>query len=158
AQGQYRYTYDDDFSLTGMNLVSGSDAVNMALTYDRDGLLTGVGPFSLARGGPLGIPTRISDGTLSSALGYDALGRPTSRTDLVNGEQVYGVQLSYDSAGRIARQVETVAGATRTYDYQYDAGGQLTQVSRDGTVVERYTYDANGNRTSRQFEGGSGET
>jgi RHS repeat-associated protein len=54
--------------------------------------------------------------------------------------------------------VETAVGVTRTYDYVYDADGQLTQVSRDGTAFERYTYDVNGNRISRQVGAGGAES
>jgi RHS repeat-associated protein len=46
--------------------------------------------------------------------------------------------------------VETVAGTSHTYAYSYDPDGQLTKVTRDGTTVERYAYDQNGNRISVQ--------
>jgi RHS repeat-associated protein len=42
--------------------------------------------------------------------------------------------------------VETIASATVTWDYAYDAIGQLVAVQRDGLTVETYAYDAVGNR------------
>ncbi|MGH3472723.1 MAG: hypothetical protein ACRDPG_11870, partial [Nocardioidaceae bacterium] len=39
---QYSYTYDNNEFVTGMNLTSGSSTVNLGLTRDNDGLLTGI--------------------------------------------------------------------------------------------------------------------
>ncbi|MEX0711895.1 MAG: RHS repeat-associated core domain-containing protein, partial [Pirellulales bacterium] len=120
------------------------------LTRDLDGLLTGYGPFTLTRGGPARLPSQVSDGNLDMSLTFDTLARLASRTHTAGGQQVYQVQLTRDVAGRITRKDETVAGTAHTYDYLYNADGQLTEVRRDGAVVERYAYDANGNRISRQ--------
>jgi len=57
------------------------------------------------------------------------------------------VAYSYDAAGNLTRQTETIGTITRTTDYSYDAAGNITQiVIADGTVTrtETYTYDANG--------------
>lgn len=40
--------------------------------------------------------------------------------------------------------------------YGYDAAGRLSEVERDGVVVESYSYDTNGNRTSFTGPGGTG--
>ncbi len=50
--------------------------------------------------------------------------------------------------GRIVQRVENIQGETITWDYSYDELGRLIEVKRNGTVVEVYTYDANGNRIS----------
>ena len=42
--------------------------------------------------------------------------------------------------------METVGGATTTYDYAYTADGQLETVKDGATTLESYAYDANGNR------------
>ncbi len=44
------------------------------------------------------------------------------------------------------QRVEQIQGETITWDYAYDELGRLIEVKRNGTVVEAYTYDANGNR------------
>ena len=49
--------------------------------------------------------------------------------------------------------METVGGATTTYDYGYDAVGQLIEVKRNHVVVTQYTYDPNGNRLSKTGPG-----
>jgi len=56
AQGAYTYGYDNNFYLTDMSLTSGSDTVDTPVGRDADGLLTGYGPFTVARGGPGGAP------------------------------------------------------------------------------------------------------
>src|SRR6185436_14696512 len=40
-----------------------------------------------------------------------------------------------------------------TLEYTYDAQGRLTDVKRNGIVIEHYAYDANGNRIHAAVEG-----
>ncbi|KAB2906875.1 MAG: RHS repeat-associated core domain-containing protein [Ignavibacteriaceae bacterium] len=152
------YTFDNNFLPTGLSLASAGKTVQAALTWDKDGLLTGFGPFTLTRGGPGGALSQFKDTVATTAYGYDTLARPATRTQQVNGQTPYTAQLSYDLSGRIVGKTETVGGVNTTYAYGYDPGGQLTEVRRNGAVTERYAYDANGNRTSRQLGGGAVET
>jgi YD repeat-containing protein len=80
AQGNYQYTYDSNFRLTGWTLNSGSDMVTTGLTRNADGQVIGYGPFTTARGGPGGAVTQISDPALRMGMTYDALGRPSLET------------------------------------------------------------------------------
>lgn len=72
------------------------------------------------------------------------------------------VDLDYDRLGRVERRRETLrtavgaAPATTVHEYGYDARGRLTEVRRDGVLIERYGYDANGNRTSWTVAASSG--
>lgn len=84
-----------------------------------------------------------------------ASGQFASRVHTVNSQGVYALNLTWDELGRITARTETVAGVTHTYDYTYDANGQLLTVAKDGTVVEAYTYDVNGNRKTQQTYGGA---
>jgi len=43
-------------------------------------------------------------------------------------------------------KVKNIQGETVTWDYSYDELRRLIEVKRNGTVVESYAYDANGNR------------
>jgi len=54
--------------------------------------------------------------------------------------------LSRDRLGRITFKSERIEGVVTDYEYAYDSAGRLTEVEREGVVVESYTYDANGNR------------
>jgi RHS repeat-associated protein len=163
AAGTFTYGYDDNRFLTSMKLVSGAQTVNTGLTRDQDGLLTGYGPFAITRGGVNGAASAITGGGLALALGRDGHGRTSSRALAGAGTQRYREELEWSADGRIARMTENVDGASHTYDYTYDADGQLTKVERDaGTgaaaVLERYGYDDNGNRTSRRLGSDADET
>ena len=155
AGGQFSYRYDNNFLMIGVRL---DDEPETTLVRDADDLLTGFGPFTVTREGPAGAPSQISDGILIYAFEYDNIGRIAARTYIVNGQQAYEAQFTYDNVGRIIRKSETVVGASAVYDYSYDKDGQLTEVKRDGAVVERYDYDANGNCATRQVGGNPPET
>ena len=148
ANGNFTFTYDNNFFLTQMQLASGSDSVVTPLTRDPDGLVTGFGPFTFTRQGPAGAVSQISDPVMNIAVTYDTLGRIASRTHTVNGQTVYAIQLSYDSRGNISQKTETVSGTSTTFEYEYDQDGQLVQVKKNGAAAEIFAYDVNGNRTS----------
>ncbi|HEX6022606.1 MAG TPA: RHS repeat-associated core domain-containing protein, partial [Solirubrobacter sp.] len=163
AQGAYTLGYDNDGFLTSSKLVSGAQTVTTALKRDKDGRLTGNGPFTIARDGIAGMASAITGGGLNQALDYDDAGRLKSRTVTVGSTQRYKLELERSDAGRITRRTETIGTETHTYDYTYDDDGQLLEVERDkGTaqaaVIERYEYDVNGNRKSRQIGSEAAET
>jgi RHS repeat-associated protein len=142
----HTFAYGDDLRPSSATVTAGADTVTTAMTRDDDGLLTGYGPYTITRGGPVGAPSKIAGAALDLALGYDAVGRESTRTLKVAGAQAYALALTRDAAGRITRRVETVGGATSTYDYAYTADGQLATVKDGATTLESYAYDANGNR------------
>jgi RHS repeat-associated protein len=148
ANGTYRYRYDNNFSLVGMQL---DDEPEIEMKRDADGLLTQYGQFEIVRNQATGAPTRMTDGKMKVDIEYDNSGRVISRTNLVNGRVIYQLQLSYDVLSRIVQKRETVTGTTNIYDYTYDLDGQLILVKCDGEIVERYLYDDNGNRTEWQL-------
>ena len=148
ANGTYRYRYDNNFSLVGMQL---DDEPEIEMKRDADGLLTQYGQFQVVRNQATGAPTQITDGKMNVDIEYDNSGRVISRTNLVKGRVIYQLQLSYDVLSRIVQKRETVTGTTHIYDYTYDLDGQLILVKCDGEIVERYVYDDNGNRTEWQL-------
>ncbi|HEY6873326.1 MAG TPA: RHS repeat-associated core domain-containing protein [Geobacteraceae bacterium] len=158
ANGAFTYTYDTNFFLKQINLVSGSNTITTPITRDADGLVTGYGPFTFTRSGPAGAVSRISDPAMNVAVTYDSLGRVAGRIHTVNGQTVYAIQLTYDNRGNISRKVETVSGTPTTWDYIYDADGQLTAATMNGAPWEIYSYDVNGNRTGYQMPGPGGWT
>ena len=70
----------------------------------------------------------------TTSIGYDSLGRETSRTNEENAIQ----RRSYDALGRTTSVVDAIGG---TFSYAYDSRGNLTSMS-----------DANGNFTSYVFD------
>jgi RHS repeat-associated protein len=151
ATGDYSYLYDASSLLSASAFTSGTDIVSMALMRDQDGLVTGLGPFTLARSGPAGLTSQISDGVLSLAFGYDPLSRLSSCAQSVAGQQRFQAVSIFDTVGRLVESVETTAAGTSTVDYSYDDDSRLTQVLRNGVPAEHYSYDDNGNRTRRQL-------
>ena len=151
AAGQFDYSYDASRRLSAIKLTSGATVLDSAVTRNGDGLAIGFGPFAFQRNGPDAAVSQIADSALVLALGRDGRGNVASRSVTVAGQAAYGAVLTRDAAGRITRRVETVAGVPTTSDYSYDADGRLVQVDRGGGPVERYVYDANGNRTSRRL-------
>ena len=144
ANGEYRYSYDNNFRITSVAL----DNVWTTVGQDNDGLLTRYGPFTITRSGPAGAPSALTDNTLNISYTYDSSGRLWTRTHTVNSVPVYQITLGYDNVGRIAQKIETVSGTAHTFDYEYDLDGQLFEVREDGILVEQYGYDNNANRTS----------
>ena len=137
------YTYNNDFRPA--SLIYGGAAT--ALAYDPDGLLTGAGSFAITRNAQNGLPESVDDGTLTLSRTFSGYGEPDGVTYRVGGSNKYGYTVTRDFAGRVARKIETIEGFTDTYDYTYDQNGRLTEVRRNGPLVESYSYDSNGNRT-----------
>lgn len=138
----FSYDYDADLRLAGITL--GDETT--ALGYDRDDLLTTLGPFTFTRG-PAGFASRIADGQRSVDVAHDANGRIASRTYTSGGAQVYSIAFEYDDADRVTERRERRGGGpVRTTTYAYDAAGRLATVRVDGAVTESYSYNPDGDR------------
>jgi RHS repeat-associated protein len=87
---------------------------------------------------------------------YNAFGEPERQTSVVGSTPVFDVQIARDHLGRITQRIEVVDGITRLFQYGYDLAGRLQTVTRDSTLVARYTYDANGNRLTAEGEAHGG--
>ena len=61
-------------AVAASKLTSGADEHTTALTRDADGLVTGLGPYTLTRSGPAPSVSAIGDGTLAMTIGRDAHG------------------------------------------------------------------------------------
>jgi len=136
------YNYNNDFRLSSISYSGASQT----FTYDSDGLLIGAGSFSITRNAQNGLPISVTDGTMINTRSFNGYGELDGSSYSVGGMPKYSYSLSRDQAGRIIQKVETLDGVTDTYEYGYDTNGRLNEVKKNGTVVEAYTYDANGNR------------
>ncbi|SFV51568.1 odd Oz/ten-m homolog 4 [hydrothermal vent metagenome] len=139
------YSYNNDFKVTSSTYAG----VTKNYAYDNDGLLTTSGDYTLTRDAQNGYTTQITDGTLTQNRTYNSYGEITQVDD-----NSFTYELTNrDNSGAIRQKRETINGTTVTYDYTFDDMGRLTEVQKDDTVVEQYTYDNNGNRASATING-----
>jgi RHS repeat-associated protein len=150
--GSVNRTYDTTLRVSS-ETVNGGSAV--AFTYDPDSLLIGAGDLSISRNAGNGLLTSTALGIVTDTWTYNGFGDVTSYSALAGASNLYAASYQRDASGRVVRKVETIEGTTSTFDYTYDLRGQLTQVTRDGEVIEAYGYDPNGNRTSATVGGSS---
>ncbi|MBI2390058.1 MAG: fibronectin type III domain-containing protein [Deltaproteobacteria bacterium] len=139
--------------------------------YDRDNLLVNAGAtlsaptLTVSRhvgsGQLLGITVTNGAATVSHNRTYNSYGETKTSTTTRAGTTLLSFDyeptdsaVSYprDAVGRMVRLTETesVGGSavTRKYRYGYDEAGRLTDVYREGSLVEHYEYGANGTRAS----------
>jgi RHS repeat-associated protein len=154
TQGVTSYTYDADQRVTSMTQsLGGTVGPNLSFAYDHGSRLINI--------------TR-QDGTSSTAtevnttITYDAVNRVTTMTDGVGTYSYFGgggwtntplatYVYSYDDANRVTSQ----DNAEGLYSYTYDNSSQLTGVTKNGTSVESYSYDKNGNRNASGYSTGT---
>jgi len=137
--GSVLYGYDSDFRVEMENGVS--------FTYDADGLLTAAGTLSLQRDSRNGLLTGTTIGKVSDSYTYNEFGETTGYSATYDGAPLLSLNYTRDNAGRIA--------AIGSRGFEYDLAGRLVRVTNIGAPVAEYSYDANGNRTSHTFIGGS---
>jgi RHS repeat-associated protein len=131
--------------------VNGNSTV--AFTYDADDLLIGAGDLSITLDAVTGFPVSTALGTVSTAASRNEFGQVTQHTAAAGGGSLYQVSYVHDAIGRLTAKTDTVAGVSHEFQYAYDPLGQLVSVTRDGTPVETYVYDANGNRIQATVNG-----
>ena len=141
--GSVSRNYDNNFRITSQSVNGGN---TIAFGYDNDSLLTSAGSLIITRSPQHGLITNTTVGTVTDARSYNTFGELSSYTANVGGSPVFSTTYTRDKLGRITQKVDTVGATTDTYDYTYDSAGRLTQVQKNGGVVEAYTYDTNGNR------------
>lgn len=142
--GDIAYTYDNDFRVS--RFTYGGTSVD--LTYDDDGLLTGVGSIVLTRNEQNGLLTGVNDGGFEIAYTHTAYGEIESM-NASQGASLFDAAYNYDDLGRIIRITEAIAGVgAHTREYGYDSLGRLITVTRDGGLEASYQYDAAGNRVA----------
>ncbi len=147
--GTVEWQYGADFRTT--RVVVGGEAVSYS--YDRDGLIVQAGDLAVTRSSRTGLIAATSLGGVATSMTYNDFGELTSHSATHGGGVLYSVDFVRDVMGRRTRKVETMGGATTTFEYGYDAAGRLSEVRRDGLSTSEYAYDPNGNRLSATLGG-----
>lgn len=135
--------YTNDFNVSQFTYAGGS----ASYTYDKDGLLTGAGTYTITRNAGNGLPGTVSGGPLNVTRTFNGYREVESQNFLVDGLGITSWELTRDRNGRILTKAETVQGMTSNYIYTYDSMGRLLTVMKDSLVVEEYQYDSVGRRT-----------
>ena len=136
------YSYDNDFELIQASYAGEATGYG----YDRDGLLTQAGDFSIGRDAASGLPLQVSGAGLQVNRAFNGYGELESQAAAVGGRELSAYSLLRDGAGPIVRKRESTGGAAAVYEYGYDAAGRLLRVYKDGALVEDYQYDESGAR------------
>jgi RHS repeat-associated protein len=152
VSGSVGHGYNSDFRISSTTINGGTP---VTYQYDGDSLLTKAGDLALTRHGQNGLITGTTLGSVSDTFSYNGFGELTSYSASYSGTEQFKQELGYDGLGRITLIVETVHGTTVPHEYSYDAPGRLATVTKNGTVISTYTYDANGNRLSYTGPGGT---
>ena len=116
------YTYDELYRLTSETITKGKTKTTYAYEYDN-----------------------VSNRTLKNVNGVETTYVYNELNQLVSED---GTTYEYDNAGNLVR----VVGAGKTALYVYNADNQLVKATvqqGNNVVVETYTYDYAGNRTSK---------
>ena len=137
------YTYNDDFNLTAFTYAGETTGYS----YDKDGLMTGSGIFSITRNIDNGLPESVISASLNLNRTFNGYGEIEAESSMINMLDLGSWNLTRDNNGRITQKTETIAGVSSDFVYTYDAMGRLLIVTRDGTPVEEYQYNSNGTRT-----------
>jgi RHS repeat-associated protein len=146
--GSVSLTFNANF-LPAAQTVNGA---TIAYNYDRDQLLTQAGNLMVTNDPVSGFITGTSLGSVADQRQYDDRGLLTNYVARVNGTSVWSLTLAYDLIDRLTNKVETVDGTQRSFSYVYDVAGRLQQVWQNGALAVTYSYDANGNRLTRNAE------
>lgn len=81
----------------------------------------------------------------------------TNETRTGNAGEIFSYRCAVSANSKITRKEERSPLGNAVYQYAYDGKGHLTEVTRNGRLIEKYTYDAEGRRTEdyRVSHGGS---
>lgn len=133
-----RYEYDQEGRLK--KTIDGNG--NEILMEYATGSLDACTPCS---SGKINQPMRIIFPTFEKTFTYDKLGRKTSETDVINPDEAYYSELSYDEAGNLVEKIDREGNKTR---YDYDSLKRLVLVADPLGGETEYAYDGRNNLIS----------
>jgi len=158
--GEVRHVYGARLMPVEQTVEWGAGSHTVDYAYDADGLLSQAGaltvPASGGRDAGNGLLLATDVGSVRVAHGYSHVGELQSIVAEYGATEVFRGVLELDSLGRVVTRTESRPGDSTDVmtEYEYSAAGRLRQVTRDGLVIGRYGYDANGNRDTTWLASG----
>jgi RHS repeat-associated protein len=142
-KGTESYTYDALYRVTRITQ-SGNGVIDkrVDLTYDAASQRTNIARYSDLLG---------TQSVATSDYSYDLAGRLTRLTHKRGTTTYADYQWTYDAANRITEFISPDG----TSGYSYDDRDQLTDTDHSYQTDEAYSYDANGNRTNAGYHTGT---
>jgi RHS repeat-associated protein len=130
-------------------------AAPITLSYDQDGLITGLGGLSISRDSNTGFASGETIGVVTDARSYNEFGERTEYAVTSNAASVFSVSETYDVLGRVTSRQEMTPTGTQSFGYVYTEAGPLGSVTVGGVQTASFTYDDNGNRLSKTGSAGT---
>ncbi|WP_345992191.1 RHS repeat-associated core domain-containing protein [Sulfurimonas sp. HSL-1716] len=141
------YTYNNDFYVQGITYA----AATQTLGYDKDGLLIQSGDASITRDSSNGLTLSVKDGRYEQKYGYNEYAEINDLTTQIGRHHIFSYSIDKrNSKGQILSKTERLGHKRTRYSYTYDKVGRLIEVKENHKTVERYEYDANGNRILKE--------
>lgn len=142
VSGSVEGFYNNDFMITGLKICGGP---LRNITYDRDVMMLSAGGMMMARD-ENGLVAATAIGTVTTETEYNDFGEPETFRAYAGATRLMEIVYVYEQ-GRITDSTEVFeTDPTVQYHYTYDSTGRLTAVTKDGSPLSGYTYDANSNR------------
>ncbi|WP_455052668.1 RHS repeat-associated core domain-containing protein [Mogibacterium sp.] len=153
-----RYIYDDRGLLTGIEVTRIDGAAPKMKSSSAPASLSSSPAPASVKATPMvslsydayGRIASKTAGPAETAYTYDKCGHLASLVNKKGGTVLDSYEYSYDQAGNLVASCQKREGmpdATGSYEYGYDEIGRLNRVTKDGSPLRSYTYDAFGNRT-----------
>jgi YD repeat-containing protein len=115
--GSVTRTYNNDFDVASITVVG----TPFTFSRDNDRLLTGAGAMSITRDATTGFVTGTTLGSVTTGRTYSTFGELATTSASYSSTPLFATSYTRDALGRITELVETVQGATSTWNYEYTA-------------------------------------
>lgn len=141
-------------TLTSIEIVSGhvetgvGKKASIEYLYDPYDRVINVGDVKITRQPFWGQILSLSCNKINETRTYNEWEELTGKQVTCDGQVYFEANYQYDGLHRLKSCTENILGEVSTYDYTYDHAGRLASVYQNGVLVENYTYDLFGNRTS----------
>lgn len=138
--GSVKWRWDAGFALRGIELGSHS----LFFEHDVDGFLTRAEDLQIRRDSGTGLPEELALGELVARRTYNVFGEPVGLEVSHQEAVIASFDWRRDDLGRLSSVTEVLQGEAQEIAYEYDDGGRLAAVLRDG-VGGTMEHDADGN-------------